>query len=80
MFVINGGDTILISVYPILQPKTGMLVIRIAPFIGDQKLARVYIDGKYTGETTGLRYALPEGTHTYRLQLEGYKMLKENLI
>lgn len=73
MFIVNGGDTILISVYPILQPKTGMLVIRATPFVGDPKLARVFIDGKDTGETTGLRYALSEGTHTYKLQLDGYK-------
>lgn len=73
IFVINGGDTLLISVYPILQPKTGMLVIRAAPFVGDMKLARVYIDSKDTGQYTDVRYALPEGTHTYRLQLEGYE-------
>jgi len=73
IFIINGGDTLLISVYPILQPKIGMLVIRAAPFVGDIKLARVYIDGKDTGQATDVRYALSEGTHTYRLQLEGYQ-------
>jgi len=78
MFVINGGDTLLISVYPILQPKTGMLVIHNAPFVGDPKHANVYIDGKDTGKTTSVRYTLPEGTHTYRLQLEGYQDVEGN--
>lgn len=73
MFIINGGDTLLISAYPILQQKTGMLVIRAAPFVGDIKLAKVHIDGKDTGQATDVRYALSEGTHTYRLQLEGYQ-------
>jgi hypothetical protein len=73
MFMINGGDTLLISVYPILQPKMGMLAIHIAPFIGDIKVAQVYIDGKDTGQNTDIKYALPEGTYTYRLHLEGYE-------
>lgn len=73
MFIINGGDILLISVYPILQPKTGMLVIHAAPFIGDQKVANVYIDDKDTGEHTHVRFALPEGNHKYRLKLEGYQ-------
>src|SRR3972149_6174540 len=73
MFIINGGDTLLVSTYPILEPKTGMLVIRAAPFVGDPKIAKVYIDGKDTGKYANLRFALPEGTHTYKLQLEGYQ-------
>lgn len=73
MFVVNGGDVLLISVYPILQQKTGMLVIRAVPFVGDVKYAKVFIDGKDTGQVTDVRYALPEGIHTYRLQLEGYQ-------
>lgn len=73
MFVINGGDTLLISAYPILQSKIGMLVIRAGPFVGDMKLAKVFIDGKDTGQATDVRYALPEGIHTYRLQLDGYE-------
>jgi hypothetical protein len=73
MFVINGGDILLISIYPILLPKTGMLTIYIAPFVGDTKVARVNIDGKDTGEYTNVRFALSEGTHTYRLQIEGYE-------
>ena len=73
IFVINGGDTLLISVYPILQQKTGMLVIHAAPFVGDVKFAKVFIDDKDTGQFTDVRYALPEGAHTYRLQLEGYQ-------
>jgi hypothetical protein len=73
IFIINGEDTLLISVYPILKPKIGMLVIHAAPFVGDPKFARVYIDGKDTGQATDVRYALSEGSHTYRLQLEGYQ-------
>jgi hypothetical protein len=73
MFTINGGDTILISVYPILEPKTGILAIHLAPFIGDTKVAHVYIDGKDTGEHTDVRHAIAEGTHTYRIHLEGYQ-------
>jgi hypothetical protein len=72
IFVINGGDVLLISVYPIILPKTGMVVIRAFPLVGDMKSANVYIDGKYTGEFTNIRFALPEGIHTYKLQLEGY--------
>ncbi len=73
MFIINGGDTLLISIYPILLPKIGMVVIRAFPVIGSIKTAKVYIDGKDTGEFTNVRFALSEGTHTYRLQLEGHK-------
>lgn len=73
IFIINGGDTLLISVYPILQPKIGMLIMRMAPFVGDTKPARVYIDGKDIGHATDIRHALPEGTHTYRLQLDEYE-------
>jgi hypothetical protein len=72
MFVINGGDVLLISIYPILLPKIGMVVIRAFPLVGDVKAARVYIDGKDTGEFSNVRFALSEGTHTFRLQLEGY--------
>ena len=50
-----------------------MVVIRAFPLVGDIKDARVYINGKDTGEFTNVRFALPEGTHTYRLQLEEYK-------
>lgn len=74
MFIINGGDTLLISIYPIIQPKTGMLAIYLSPFIGDARLAKVYIDDKDTGQYTNVRYALPEGTHTYRIQLEGFEI------
>lgn len=73
MFIINGGDVMLISVYPILLPKIGMVIIRTFPLVGDMKAAKVYIDGKDTGEFSNVRFALPEGTHTYRLQLEGYE-------
>ncbi len=73
MFVINGEDIILISVYPILLPKIGMAIIHVLPPVGDTKYAHVTIDGKDTGEYTNVRFALPEGTHTYRLQLEGYE-------
>ncbi len=73
MFIINGGDTLLISIYPILLPKIGMAVIHIFPLVGDTKIAKVHIDGKDTGEFTNVRFALKEGTHTYRLQLEGYE-------
>lgn len=73
MFVINGGDVLLISIYPILLPKIGMVVMRAFPLVGDVKAAKVYLDGKDTGEFTNTRFALPEGTHTYRLQLEGYE-------
>lgn len=73
MFIINGGDVILISVYPILKPKIGILAIYVAPFVGNTKVAKVYIDGKDTEEHTNIRFALPEGTHTYRLQIEGYE-------
>lgn len=72
MFIINGGDVLLISVYPILLPKIGMVEIRAFPLVGDMKTANVYIDGKYTRQFTNIRFALPEGTHTYKLQLEGY--------
>ena len=73
MFIINGEDTLIINVYPILQPKTGMLVLYTSPFIGDPKIARVYIDGKDTGEFNDIRQALSEGTHTYRLHIEGFE-------
>lgn len=73
MFVINGEDVLLISVYPILLPKIGMVIMRAFPMVGDIKAVRVYIDGKDTGEYTNTRFALPEGTHTYRLQLKGYE-------
>lgn len=73
MFVINGGDTLLISVYPILQPKTGILIMHVAPFVGDAKIAHVYIDDKDTGYDTEIRYTLPEGTHTYRLTLPDHE-------
>ena len=73
MFIINGGDVLLISIYPILLPKTGMIVLRAFPLVGDIKTAEVYIDGKDTGERSNVRFALPEGTHTYRLKLEGYE-------
>ncbi len=72
MFVINGGDVLLISIYPILLPKIGMVIIRAFPLVGDVKAARVHIDGKDTGEYTNVRFALPEGTHTYKLQLEEF--------
>lgn len=72
MFVINGGDVLLISIYPILLPKIGMVIIRAFPLVGDVKAARVYIDGKDTGEHTNVRFALTEGTHTYKLQLEEF--------
>lgn len=73
MFIINGGDVLLISIYPILLPKTGMLVIRAFPLVGDMKAAKVYINGKDTGECSNVRFALPEGTHIYGLKLEGYE-------
>jgi hypothetical protein len=73
MFIINGGDVLLISVYPILLPKIGMVIIRAFPLVGDMKAAYVYIDGKDTGEFSNVRFALPEGTHTYRLKLDGYE-------
>ena len=73
MFIINGGDILLISIYPILLPKIGMVVIRAFPLVGDVKTALVNIDGKDTGEHTNVRFALPEGTHTYRLHLDGYE-------
>jgi hypothetical protein len=73
MFIINGRDTLLISVYPILQPKIGILIMHVAPFVGDAKIAQVYIDGKYTGQDTEVRYTLPEGTHTYRITLPDHE-------
>jgi hypothetical protein len=73
MFVINGGDVLLISVYPILLPKMGIVIMRAFPLVGDIHHAKVYIDDKDTGEYTNVRFALPEGTHTYRLQLEGHE-------
>jgi hypothetical protein len=69
MFIINGGDVLLISIYPLLLPKMGILMIHAFPPIGDTKMARVYIDGKDTGEHANLRFVLSEGTHTYRLTL-----------
>ena len=69
MFIVNGEDVILISIYPTLLPKTGMVVIRTFPLVGNVKTARVYIDGKDTEQYTNVRFALPEGTHTYRLSL-----------
>lgn len=73
MFIINGGDVLLISIYPILLPKIGMVVIRAFPLVGDVKSAKVYIDGKDTGKQTNVRFSLSEGTHTYRLTLPGYE-------
>jgi hypothetical protein len=73
MFIINGGDVLLISIYPILLPKIGILIIRAFPLVGDMKVAHVYIDDKDTGEMSNVRFALPEGTHTYMLKLEGYE-------
>lgn len=73
MFIVNGEDTILISVYPILEPKLGILVMYMAPFIGDMKIGRVYIDGKDTGEYTDTTHIVPEGTHTYRIHIDGYQ-------
>ena len=73
MFIINGGDVLLISIYPTLLPKTGIVIIRAFPLVGDVKAARVYIDGKDTGWATNVRFALSEGTHTYRLSLTGYE-------
>lgn len=73
MFIINGGDVLLISIYPILLPKTGMLILRAFPLVGDMKAAEVYIDDKYTGERSNVRFALTEGTHTYMLKLDGYE-------
>jgi hypothetical protein len=73
MFVINGGDVLLISVYPILLPKIGILTILAFPPVGDMKNARVYLDGIDTGEYTNLRFTLSEGTHTYRLTLPEYE-------
>jgi hypothetical protein len=73
MFIINGGDVLLISIYPMLLPKIGMLVIKAYPLVGDTKNAMVYIDGKYTEEHADVRFALPEGTHTYRLTLPDHE-------
>lgn len=73
MFIVNGGDVLLISIYPVLLPKTGIVSIRAFPLVGDLKTARVYIDGKDIGQTTNVRFALPEGIHTYRLTLAGYE-------
>lgn len=73
MFIINGGDVLLISIYPILLPKIGMLIIRAFPLVGDMKVAHVYIDGKDTGEFSNVRFALSEGIHTYGLKLKGYE-------
>jgi hypothetical protein len=79
MFIINGDDVLLISVYPILKPKTGMLIMRAFPLVGDMKPAHVYIDGKDTGELSNVRFALSEGTHTYILKLEGYEDVEGNV-
>ena len=72
MFIVNGGDVLLISIYPTLLPKTGMVVIRAFPLVGDIKTARVYIDGRDTEQYTNVRFALSEGTHTYRLSLTAH--------
>ena len=73
MFVVNGGDILLISIYPLLLPKIGMAIFRPFPLVGDMKFAKIWIDGKDTGEYTNVRFALHEGTHTYKLQLEGFQ-------
>ena len=73
MFVINGGDVLLVSVYPILLPKIGMLTILAFPPVGDLKNANVYLDGKDTGEYTNVRFTLLEGHHTYKLTLPEYE-------
>ena len=73
MFVINGGDVLLISIYPILLPKIGMLTILAFPPVGDLKNAKVYLDGKDSGEYTNVRFTLSEGTHTYKLTLPEYE-------
>jgi PEGA domain len=72
-FIINGGDVLLISIYPLLKPKMGIMAIHAFPPIGDIKNAGVYIDGKDTDEHANLRFVLPEGSHTYRLTLPDHE-------
>ncbi len=72
MFIINGDDILIINIYPILKPKTGILIIHLSPFIGDIKVGKLYLNGEDTGGYTDLRHALPEGTYTYRIHIDGF--------